>query len=344
MEERDFGLTTDGRRVKQFVLSNDQGVSARILNYGAIVSHLFAPDREGTMADIVLGHASVEAYERENTYAGAIVGRVAGRITGGRFSIEGREYQATRNEGINHTHGGVKGFDKMIWDHQWTTVNGRETIVLSLKSPHGDEGYPGNLEFTVSYYITRENGLRMDYRATTDQSTLLNVTNHSYFNLAGEGGGDVSAHFLQINASRYSLVDENFSNTGIIEDVNGRPNDFRNPVMLGERFGMIHKAHGDHYLLDKPHDQFGFAARATETGSGRTMDVFTTQSCLQFYTGKHLNTMYPGKAGQRYRSHYGFCLECQDYPMATAFPGFRSITLHPGEIYSHSTEYRFGTE
>jgi aldose 1-epimerase len=323
-------------------------MTVSVLDYGAVVQSLRAPDRHGQLADVVLGYADVGSYERDPFYLGAVVGRCAGRIGGAAFTLDGERHRLTANDGANHLHGGVRGFGKATWRARPFESEAGVGVELEHASPHGDEGYPGNLDVRVTYALSDANVLSVDYRATTDRATPVNLTQHSYFNLAGEGAGDVLDHELQIAAAAYTPLGGDLVPTGVLALVDGTPLDFRRPRRLGERIDADHEqlrmAGGyDHNLvLDGVRGATPeLAARLAEPASGRVLEVFTTEPGMQLYSGNFLDAAVPGKRGHRYARHAGLCLETQHFPDAPNQPGFPSTILRPGDEYRSRTEFRF---
>lgn len=345
-----FGKTADGRAVEIFTLRNKSGVEARITNYGGIVVSLKTPDRAGKLDDIVLGFDSLDGYLGEHPYFGAIVGRYGNRIAKGRFTLNGVEYKLAQNNGENALHGGIKGFDKAVWTAKETTVDGAPAVEMSYLSKDGEEGYPGNLSATVTYSLNDRNELRIDYRATTDKDTVVNLTNHSYFNLAGQGEGDILNHVMTINAARFTPVDAGLIPTGELRPVDGTPFDFRTPTAIGARIDgkdeqlIRGKGYDHNFVLDGTPDQLSLAARVTEPKSGRILEVLTTQPGVQFYTGNFLDGSIRGKGGKAYKFRYGFCLETQHFPDSPNQPSFPSAVLKAGDKYQTTTVFRFSAE
>ena len=344
----DFGRLPTGEAVQQFTLANARGFEVSITNFGGIVTAMRVPAREedNGRVDVVLGFDSLESYLEPHPYLGAITGRVAGRITRGQFELDGTRYELAINNPPNHLHGGGMGFDRRLWSVEAAcgteAGNSGEHLTLTHLSPDGEEGYPGNVRVTVRYSVgDEENELRIDYAATTDRATLLNLTNHSYFNLAGEGNGDIRAHELQIFADRYTPTDADLTLLGHAAPVLAGANDFRQPTRVGDRLEQLFLSHGDNYVLTRRDDELALAARLREPVSGRVLEVLTTEPCLQFYAGKFLDGSLVGKSGQAYGSYAGLCLECQKFPMAIGRDEFASIELRPGETYGQATVYRF---
>lgn len=342
MKTEDFGTLPDGRKVSRFTLANRRGFEVNITNYGGIVTAICVPDQAGPLVDVALGFDTLAAYLKGHPYFGAITGRVAGRITGGKFTLAGRSYSLAINNPPNHLHGGLVGLDKRLWAAETDAVSGK--LRLSYLSPDGEEGYPGNVRIVVEYTVTEKDELCIDYRATTDRPTLLNLTNHTYFNLAGEGRGDIRGHRLAIFADHFTPTDEQLTLAGHAESVDGRANDFREPARIGDRLAGLLLQHGDCYVLRPKERRLQLAARLVEPDSGRVLEVLTTEPCLQFYTGRFLDGSLLGKSGRPYGSHAGLCLECQKFPEALGRPEFDSIELRPGETYRQTTIYRFASE
>lgn len=342
MKTEDFGTLPDARKASRFTLANRRGFEVSITNYGGIVTAIRMPDPAGPSVDVALGFDSLAAYVKGHPYFGAITGRVAGRITGGNFTLEGRSYSLAINNPPNHLHGGIVGLDKRLWSAEADSVAGK--LRLTYLSLDGEEGYPGNVGLRVEYAVTDNNELCIDYAATTDRPTLLNLTNHTYFNLAGEGNGDIRGHRLEILADHYTPTDEQLTLTGRASPVDGRANDFREPARIGDRLDGLLLQHGDCYVLRNKERRLQLAARLVEPDSGRVLEVLTTEPCLQFYTGRFLDGSLIGKSGRPYGSHAGLCLECQKFTEALGRPEFDTIELRPGETYRQTTVYRFGSE
>lgn len=336
-----FGIMPSGEPIHLFTLTNAAGFEASIANFGGIVTAIRVPDSNGRQTDVTLGFGSLEHYLKKHPYFGAITGRVAGRLAGGAFSLNAKSYQLSVNDPPNHLHGGTVGFDKRRWTAE--VAKGQNRLQLSYVSPAGEEGYPGNVSLAVEYSVTPDNGLRIDYRATTDQPTLVNLTNHTYFNLAGEGHGDIAGHRLMILADLYNPADDQMALHASAMPVNAA-NDFRKSTLIGERLAGLFLNHGDHYVLRRQHCGLSLAARLVEPATGRVMEVLTTEPCLQFYTGKFLDGSLVGKSGRPYGRYAGLCLECQKCPAAVGHSDCDTIALHPGEIYRQSTLYRFRSE
>ena len=339
---QNWGHTKAGQPVKLYTLSNSQGVTVKITSYGALLTEFWAPDRNGTSGDIVLGFETIEKYEAGHPYFGATVGRVGNRIAKGRFSLDGKEYTLAVNNGPNHLHGGLKGFDKVVWESKIVRQTDEAVAVeFSYLSADGKEGYPGNLYVTVVYSLNNRNELRIDYRATTDKATPINVTNHSYFNLAG--GGDVLGHELFLAADAYTPTDETLIPTGEIASVKGTPLDFTRPTPIGGRIDKLKEFPGgyDHNLvLRNSGGGLALAARAYEPKSGRVLEVLTTEPGIQFYSAIHLDGSLRGVGGVVYNKFGAFCLETQHFPDSINHPAFPSTVLRPGETFTSATVMR----
>jgi len=339
-----FGKMPTGEQVDVFTLTSGRGVEARITSYGAHLVSLKAPDRGGKPADIVLGFDDLDGYLTRNRYFGSTVGRYANRIANGRFSIGGTQYTLAKNNGENHLHGGLKGFDKKLWQ---ATAPREDAVTLRYVSEDGEEGYPGTLTTTVTYTLTDRNELRIDYEATTDKPTVLNLTNHSYFNLAGEGHGDILGHVVTLHADRFTPVDQGLIPTGELRSVDGTPFDFRKPTAIGTRIDhpdeQLKRGRGyDHnFVVNGAMGTLRPAARVEEPRSGRVMEVLTTEPGVQFYTGNFLDGSARGKGNKPYNHRYGFCLETQHYPDSPNQPSFPTVLLKPGERFRSTTVYRF---
>lgn len=337
-----FGRTSDGTEVILYTLRNDQNVTVKIITYGGIITSLQVPDKEGKTADIVLGFNTLEEYLGEHPYFGAIVGRCANRIAGGRFMLNGREYKLAMNAEKCHLHGGNTGFDRVVWDAEELKNDKAVGVRLTYLSKDGEEGYPGNLHVTVTYQLNSENELVIEYEAVTDKPTILNLTNHSYFNLNGEGTGDILGHEIMINADKYTVLDENLLPTGEIASVKGSPLDFTEAQVIGARIGELKGGYDYNYVLNKEQqDELSLAAWARDPESKRTMQVFTTQPGMQFYTSNFLDGSLIGKSGRPYGKYAAFCLETQHFPDSPNQENFPSTILNPGEIYRQKTIYKF---
>jgi aldose 1-epimerase len=347
-----FGKTDDGVAVEQYTLRNAAGATAKVITYGALLTELDVPDRDGKLGDVVLGFDNLKDYLAGHPYFGATVGRVANRIAKGKFTLDGKEYKLAINNGGHTLHGGVKGFDKVVWKAESKTTADGPSVQFRYVSKDGEEGYPGTLTATVTYTLTNDNALRIDYKATTDKATPVNLTNHSYFNLAGAKEGDILNHEITIAADKYTPSDAALVPTGEIKSVKDTPFDFTKPHRIGERIGQLQ---GDpekgnpggydlNYVLNSEGKKLALAARVSEPKTGRVMEVFTTEPGIQFYTGNFLDGKQKGRGGVEYKKHGGLCLEAQHFPDAVHHDNFPSMILKPGETYKQTTIYKFSTK
>lgn len=347
LSTKEFGTTQSGEQVQYFELTNKNGMQVGIINYGGIVTKVIVPDNKGQMGDVVLGHDNIRGYEEESDYFGCIAGRYANRIAKGTFLLDGKTFQLPKNNNGNSLHGGVEGFDQKIWAAQPVESPDHVGVKLTYTSKDGEEGYPGTLDCTVTYTLNNENELRIDYLATTDQSTIINLTNHSYFNLKDGGASPILDHELQLNASRYTPVDETLIPTGELVTVAGTPFDFSAPTAIGKRIAVADQqlAFGlgyDHnYVLDDTTDQMKLAGTVYEPVTGRVLEVLTTEPGIQFYSGNFLKGNITGKNGTVYQHRTGICLETQHFPDSPNQAEFPSVVLRPGEQYQSATIYRF---
>ena len=340
-----FGKTAEGENVDLYTLRNVHGVETKITNYGGIVTSLKVPDRRGKFDDIVLGFNDLDSYLKGHPYFGAIIGRYGNRIAKGRFTLNGVEYKLAVNNGENTLHGGIKGFDKVVWTGLGIKTKLGPAVALTYVSKDGEEGYPGNLNVKVVYTLTNNNELRIDYTATTDKATVTNLTHHSYFNLAGEGNGDILNHQVQINATRFLPTDAGSIPTGELRNVAGTPFDFRKMFAIGARINkdeeQLKLGNGyDHTWIINGREM-RLAAQAYEPTSGRRMQVWTTEPGMQFYTGNFLDGTLTGKSGKIYPRRSGFCFETQHYPDSPNHPKFPTTTLKKGATYRSTTIYKF---
>lgn len=344
VQKQGFGQTPDGQNIDLYVLTNVSGIKARIMTYGATLVSLEVPDREGDLADITLGYDSIEGYITASPYFGSTVGRYANRIAKGKFSLDGIEYTLAQNNGENHLHGGIKGFDKVVWSAEPVRAEGAVGVKFVYFSRDGEEGYPGNLACTVTYMLTDSDELRIGYEAETNKHTHVNLTHHSYFNLAGQGSGDILSHELMLNADKYTPVDEGLIPTGEIRAVADSPMDFRTPHTIGERIDQVEGGYDHNFVLRGGEGTLILAAKVYEPESGRAMEIHTTEPGIQFYSGNFLDGSITGKSGKVYHKHYGFCLEPQHFPDSPNRPNFPSTVLNPGEKYKTLTVYKFYTQ
>jgi len=344
-----FGVTPGGVAVQLYTLRNRHGMQASIATYGGIVTSLTAPDRAGHFADVVLGYDSLDGYLKQSPYFGALVGRYANRIARAKFALNGVTYTLAINNGANSIHGGRVGFDKVVWKvtNAAVTPEGPQ-LTLSYLSRDGEEGYPGNLSVTATYTLTEDDAVRLEYRATTDQDTVVNLSQHSYFNLRGAGHpGDVLGHIVEIKADRFTPVDEGLIPTGELRPVAGTPFDFRRPMAIGARIGeadpqlRFGKGYDHNWILNARPGELALDATVYEPESGRVLEVLSTQPGLQFYTGNFLDGSITGKDGRVYAFRDGFCMEPQHFPDSPNHPGFPSTVLKPGETYRNTIVFRF---
>ncbi|QJX49299.1 galactose mutarotase [Hymenobacter taeanensis] len=347
-----FGKTSDGTEVQLYTLTNAHGLKATITNYGGTLTSLLVPDKTGKLGDVVLGFDTLNGYTnaqylKEGPYFGALIGRYGNRIAKGKFTLDGKQYTLATNNGANSLHGGTQGFDKVVWQAEPGTSADGQTLTLTYRSEDGEEGYPGNLTVKVVYTLTNNDALRLDYTATADKATPINLTNHSYFNLNHGQAKDALGHILTLNANRFTVVDASLIPTGELRMVQGTPMDFRQPHAIGERIKQVPgDAPGgyDHnwVLADKMRPSPELAATVYEPVTGRTMDLYTDQPGVQFYSGNFLKGNLVGKGNTKYTQNYGFCLETQHFPDSPNQPNFPSTILKPGETFRSTTEYRFG--
>ena len=345
-----FGTVADGTAVDLYTLSNANGLTARITTYGGAIVSLSTPDRDGILADVVLGLDTLAKYVAQSPYIGCITGRYANRINQGKFTLSGINYTLAKNEnGVQHLHGGTVGFDKKVWSAEVVEGDDGAAIRLSYLSPDGEENYPGNLSVAVTYTLTDDNALKIDYAATTDKDTVINLTNHSYFNLAVDQAEDCLGHQLMINAEEFTPNDETLIPTGELRSGRGTPLDFTAPTAIGARieqdYDQLRFGSGyDHnWVLDNLEGKLILAARVQEPATGRVMEVHTTEPGIQFYSGNFLDGTIAGKGGIVYKKRYGLCLETQHYPDSPNKPNFPSTVLKTGQTYQSTTIYKFST-
>lgn len=349
ISKKHFGTLSNGKKIDVYTLRNSGGMRVKILTYGGILQSIEVPGSGGEFANVTLGFDNLSDYVKKSPYFGCITGRYANRVAKGRFTLDGKRYRLAANDGPNHLHGGVKGFDKRIWKAEPFKRHDSVGLVLTYTSPDGEEGYPGTLRTKVVYTLTGDNRIRMDYRATTSRPTIVNLTNHAYFNLRGEGNGRILGHELQINASRYTPVGKTLIPTGRIARLGGTPLDFREPTAIGERIDsrnqqMVRGGGYDHnYVLDSRGQGLEVAARVVEPDSGRVLEVITDQPGLQFYSGNFLDGTLRGTSGRSYPKRSGFALESQHFPDSPNHTNFPSTVLRPGDVYRTTTIYAFST-
>ena len=340
-----FGVTQDGTPVAVYTLKNKNGVEARILTYGGIIQSLKVPDKNGKLGDVVFGYDYLAGYETNSPYFGALIGRYGNRIARGHFTLDGVTYTLATNNVPNSLHGGVKGFDKVVWHAKPGVSAQGQTLELTYTSHDGEEGYPGKLSVTALYTLTEDNAIRLDYTATTDKDTIANLTQHSYFNLAGQG--DILGHVVYLDADKFTPVDETLIPTGELKPVEGTPFDFRTPTSIGARIAQddeqlkFGKGYDHNWVVNHPMGQLALDARVTEPTTGRILEVWSTEPGLQFYTGNFLDGSMTGKAGQVYRFRSAFAMEPQHFPDSPNHDNFPPVVLHPGETYHNTIIYKF---
>lgn len=338
-----FGTLTDGTEVDLYTLKNKNGITARITNYGGILTSLLVPDKNGKFEDVVLGFDSLETYLRGHPHFGAIVGRYGNRIARGKFEVDGEEYSLAINNGENHLHGGLVGFDKVLWNAESFRNEDGVGIRLTYLSKDMEEGYPGNLSVIVTYFLSNQDEFKIDYLAETDKACPVNLTHHSYFNL-NAGKSNTLDHEMMINADRYVVVNENLIPTGELRELKESAMDFTTPQTIGSRIDQVEGGYDHTYVINESGADMGLVARVYEPASGRIMEVYSTEPGVQFYTGNFLDGSLKGKNGVVYMRNYGFCLETQHFPDSPNQQDFPSTILKPGEKYTHSTIYKFSVK
>jgi aldose 1-epimerase len=348
MRKRPFGKTSDGREVGLYTLANRSKVEIEITNYGGIVVSLRVPDRSGEIADVVLGYDDLASYEKDKWHFGAIIGRYANRIANGKFRLNGHEHTLARNNGPNHLHGGVVGFEKVVWDAREGSSGQNESLILDYVSEDGEEGYPGKLAVRVEYSLNEGNEFQIRYSATTGKDTIVNLTNHSYFNLQGRAEGNILLHQLQLDADQFTPVNENLIPTGEFRQVKHTPFDFRRPEAIGLRINQddpqlkFGRGYDHNWVLNRSmHGGLARSAKLSEPQSGRTMEIFTTEPGIQFYSGNFLDGSARGKGVTAYGRHSGLCLETQHFPDSPNQANFPSTVLRAGERYDSTTVFKF---
>ena len=342
ISESSFGTTKSGEKVSEFILSNPGGITVSIITWGGIIRSITAPDSHGKRADIVLGFDSLEPYQERHPYFGTITGRYANRIAKGSFTLDGETYSLAKNNGPNHLHGGAQGFDRKVWAAATSRTADSAILTLSYKSADGEEGYPGEVSVQVAYTLSADNSLAVQYTATTTKATPINLTNHSYFNLAGHNSGDVLKQSLTIEAERYVPVDETSIPLGPLAPLEHTAFDFRTPHSIGDKITDAGIGYDHTYVLSDAPRTLHFAARAEDPQSGRFIELLTTEPGVQLYTGNYLDGSVKGKGGVVYKKHAGFCLETQHFPDSPNQPGYPSTILRPGESYTSKTMMKFG--
>ncbi|MBN1154441.1 galactose mutarotase [candidate division KSB1 bacterium] len=347
IEKQPFGVTNENVAVDLYTLTNNNGMTVKITNYGGIVTSIIVPDEDGNLSDVVLGHDNVEAYVKVNPYFGCIVGRYGNRIAKGKFKLNNKTFTLATNDGPNHLHGGLKGFDKVVWTAQEVKTDSTVGLELSYLSEDGEEGYPGNLTVKVIYTLTNDNTLQIDYEATTDQPTIVNLTNHSYFNLKDAGATPILDHELMLDADYITPVDKTLIPTGELRPVSGTPFDFTTSTPIGARidaedqqikFGL---GYDHNFVINGADGTLKLVGKLTEPTTGRVMEVYTTEPGIQFYSGNFLDGTITGKNGTVYKHRHGLCLETQHFPDSPNQPKFSSTVLNPGELYKTTTVYKF---
>lgn len=339
-----YGETPDGRVAYIHTLANAGGMRVTLTDWGATMVGVEVPDRAGKRTDVTLGYETLEGWLENTSYFGATVGRYGNRIARGKFAIDGRPYTLATNNGENHLHGGVRGFDKRLWEPELVTEEDAIGIKFTYRSPDGEEGYPGNLLVTVTYRLRKQNRLEVDFQATTDRPTVVNLVHHSYWNLGGPEAGDIRGHELTIDADQYTPVDDGLIPTGELAPVEGTPMDFRAPLAIGARIDEVKGGYDHNFVLRGKKGELRRVARVVEPESGRVMEIFSDQPGIQFYSGNFLDGTVTGKGGVAYGRHHGFCLETQHFPDSPNQDHFPSVILRPGETYRHRMVHEFSTE
>ena len=348
MSRQPFGQTKEGTPVYLYTLRNGTGAEAKISNYGGLVVSLEVPDKQGKLGDVVLGYDKLSDYLKDSPYFGALIGRYGNRIAKGKFTLDGKEYTLATNNDQNALHGGLKGFDKVVWEPTLVASAQGPALKLTYLSRDGEEGYPGNLSVTAVYTLTHDNALKLEFTATTDKDTVVNLTHHSYFNLAGRDS--ILNHIVMIPADKYTPVDSTLIPTGELPLVEGTPFDFRTPTAIGARINQDNeqlkfgKGYDHNWVINKPLGQYGLMARVTEPTTGRIMEVYSDEPGLQFYSGNFLDGTLIGKGGWAYQFRNGFCMEPQHYPDSPNKPGFPSVVLKPGQTFHNVIVYKFSVE
>jgi aldose 1-epimerase len=343
-----FGTMPDGKAVELYTLTNTHGIAVQVMTYGGIIVSLKTPDKSGHSADITLGFDTLADYLAKNPFFGALVGRYGNRIGNARFTIDGKEYSLAKNDGPNSLHGGLKGFDKVLWQAESFQKSGEVGVILKHTSPDGDEDFPGTLHVTVTYTLNDKNEFSLDYHATTDKATPVNLTNHTYFNLGGEGSGSILGEELMLNADHFTPVDKNLIPLGQIASVKGTPLDFTKPTAIGARINdkyeqlALGMGYDHNFVINRTGPGLVLAARVYDPKTGRVLEVDTTEPGVQLYTANHLNNLR-GRNGHIYNARDAFCLETQHYPDSPNQPNFPSTILRPGQVYHSTTVWKFAT-
>jgi len=343
VEMSSYGKMPDGAAVSLYTLTNDKGMRVKLTNYGAITVSVEVPDKNGKVADVTLGYDTLDGWLKSTSYFGATVGRYANRIAKGKFTLDGQTYTLATNNGENALHGGIKGFDKVVWNAEPIKAADSVGVKFTYLSKDGEEGYPGNLNVTVVYTLNNANEFKAEFSATTDKPTVVNLAHHTYWNLGGPAAGDILGHLMMINADKYTPVDAGLIPTGELKDVAGTPMDFTTPKTIGERIAQVEGGYDHNYVL-RAGDPIHLAAKVVDPKSGRVMEIFTDQPGVQFYSGNFLDGTVTGKGGVVYKQHYGFCLETQHFPDSPNKPEFPTVVLKPGETYVHIMIHKFSNQ
>jgi aldose 1-epimerase len=343
VEKSSYGKLPDGRPVDLYTLTNAKGMQVKLTNYGAITVSVEVPDRHGQSADVTLGYDTLAGWLTNTSYFGATVGRYANRIAKGKFALDGKTYTLATNNGENHLHGGSKGFDKLLWDAQPVDTGQTVGVRFAYLSQDGEEGYPGNLRVTALYTLNNDNEFMVQFSATADKPTIVNLAHHSYWNLAGAAAGDILGHELMLNADKYTPVDASLIPTGELKSVKNTPMDFTKPTAIGARIAQVEGGYDHNFVLRNQTGRVALAARVYEPKSGRVLEIRTDQPGIQFYSGNFLDGSVTGKGGIVYKKHWGFCLETQHYPDSPNHPDFPPVVLRPGQTYKHTMVHKFST-
>jgi len=344
VEKAPYGTLPDGRAADLYTLTNAHGLRVRLTNYGALTVGVEVPDRRGRLADVTLGHDTLDGWLKNSAYFGATVGRYANRIAKGKFTLDGQAYTLATNNGENALHGGLKGFDKVLWNAEPVETPTSVGVRFTYLSKDGEEGYPGDLQATALYSLTNDNEFKAEFSATTGKPTVVNLAHHTYWNLAGPASGDVLGHVLLIAADQYTPVDKGLIPTGEIAPVKGTPLDFTTPTPIGARIAQLEGGYDHNFVLRNQTGKMALVARVVEPKSGRVMEITSDQPGVQFYSGNFLGGNAAGKGGVVYKKHYGFCLETQHYPDSPNKPNFPSVVLRPGETYHHTMVHKFSVQ
>ncbi|MCX5653325.1 MAG: galactose mutarotase [Planctomycetota bacterium] len=338
-----YGKMPDGAAVSLYTLTNGKGMRVKLTNYGAITVSVEVPDKAGKLTDVTVGYDTLDGWLKSTSYFGATVGRYANRIANGKFTLDGQNYTLATNNGENALHGGIKGFDKVVWNAEPVKTADGVGVKFTYLSKDGEEGYPGNLSVTVVYTLNDKNEFKAEFSATTDKATVVNLAHHTYWNLGGPAAGDILGHLMMINADKYTPVDAGLIPTGERKDVAGTPMDFTTPKTIGERIAQVEGGYDHNYVL-RAGDPIHLAAKVVDPKSGRIMEIFTDQPGVQFYSGNFLDGTVTGKGGVVYKKHYGFCLETQHFPDSPNKPDFPPVVLKPGETYKHIMIHKFSNQ